>query len=302
MKDYKAKKLLPSRKQGLYYIEHCRVQSKDDRVVYAKQEKAYTKFMSIPHKNTSVILLGSGTSITQAAARKLADEEVMVAFTGGYGTPLFLASQNEYRPTEWMQKWASFWFDEQKRLKVAKDFQAERVNNIKLYWPLFGCPDPSQEGDEYLNNLLLCSNQEDILLCEARYTKNLYRILADHFDVYFVRTPGEKERTDKFNSFLDHGNYLAYGLAATGLWICGIPHSLPVLHGKTRRGALVFDVADIFKDAMIMPKAFMSAAQNVADQDFRNQCVDTFLNEKTLYHIVDKIMHFCDKHKIQQSL
>lgn len=41
------------------------------------------------------------------------------------------------------------------------------------------------------------------------------------------------------NRLLDHGNYLAYGLAATTLWVLGIPHGFAVMHGKTRRGALV---------------------------------------------------------------
>ena len=49
----------------------------------------------------------------------------------------------------------------------------------------------------------------------------------------FVR---EREATDKANGFLNHGNYLAYGLAATTLWVLGIPHGFAVMHGKTRRG------------------------------------------------------------------
>jgi CRISPR-associated protein Cas1 len=62
--------------------------------------------------------------------------------------------------------------------------------------------------------------------------------------------------TDRVNGFLDHGNYIAYGYAAVVLHTLGIPFAFPVLHGKTRRGALVFDVADIIKDALVMPLAF----------------------------------------------
>ena len=43
--------------------------------------------------------------------------------------------------------------------------------------------------------------------------------------------------SDPANRFLDHGNYLAYGLGATAAWVLGLPHGLAVLHGKTRRGA-----------------------------------------------------------------
>jgi hypothetical protein len=42
----------------------------------------------------------------------------------------------------------------------------------------------------------------------------------------------------------------AYGLAATTLWVLGIPHGFALMHGKTRRGALVFDIADLIKDSL----------------------------------------------------
>lgn len=68
-----------------------------------------------------------GTSITQAAVRMLSSAGVMIGFTGTGGTPLFSATeiefftpQSEYRPTEYMQGWMGFWFDDFKRLKAAK--------------------------------------------------------------------------------------------------------------------------------------------------------------------------------------
>lgn len=87
-------------------------------------------FWNIPIANTTVILLGSGTSVTQAAMRLLSGAGVLVGFCGGGATPLFagtevewLNPQSEYRPTEYVQGWLSFWFDEKKRLAVAKEFQ-----------------------------------------------------------------------------------------------------------------------------------------------------------------------------------
>jgi len=294
MKTYKSKKLLPSHKQGVYYLEHCRVHSRDDRLVYSKEEGAFTKFIAIPPKNTSVILLGSGTSITQAAARKLADEEVMVAFTGGYGTPLFLASQNEYRPTEWMQKWAYFWFDPGKRIRVARKLQKDRVQRVDKFWTKFGYPDPFEPGQRYVAELESCNSRNDILLREAEYAKKLYSLLAGHFNVEFVRDPGQ-EGVDLFNDFLDHGNYLAYGIAATALWVMGIPHSFPVLHGETRRGALVFDIADVIKDALVMPTAFQCAFEKTPGQDFRDRLIDVFRQQKSLADLIDLVQGLCNQ-------
>ena len=79
---------------------------------------------------------------------------------------------------------------------------------------------------------------------------------------------------DPANRFLDHGNYLAYGLGATACWVLGLPHGLAVLHGKTRRGGLVFDAADLIKDAAILPRAFISAMGGDSETEFRQSCVE----------------------------
>ena len=70
------------------------------------------------------------SSITQAAVRMLAGAGVLIGFCGGGGTPLFMGSeiewltpQSEYRPTEYIQGWLSFWFEAEQRLRVAQDFE-----------------------------------------------------------------------------------------------------------------------------------------------------------------------------------
>jgi CRISP-associated protein Cas1 len=69
-----------------------------------------------------------------------------------------------------------------------------------------------------------------------------------------------QDASDRPNHFLDHGNYLAYGLAGTAIWARGIPPSLPVVHGRSSAGGLVFDLADVVKDALVLPTAFQCAA------------------------------------------
>ncbi|ADJ29626.1 type I-F CRISPR-associated endonuclease Cas1f [Nitrosococcus watsonii] len=271
--------ILPSHRQGLYYLEHCRVMAKDERVVYARQEGAFTKFFAIPPANTNVILLGSGTSLTQAAARLLASEQVMVAFVGGGGSPLFLASQNEYRPTEYCQAWMRLWQDNDQRLRVAKTFQRNRAEFLMQQWPKLAEPKPHKASleklaERYLADIELAGDNGTILVQEAKFAKELYGLWkicpgAENF----TRDPGKRDFNDPFNSYLDHGNYLAYGIAAAVLWVLGIPHSLPVIHGTTRRGALVFDVADIIKDTCVMPIAFQYAAAGRSDQEMRQACI-----------------------------
>jgi CRISPR-associated protein Cas1 len=139
LSDLKA--ILHSKRANIYYLEKCRVMQKDGRVLYLTEAKDQNYYWNIPIANTTVILLGTGTSITQAAMRMLASAGVLVGFCGGGGSPLFTGSeiewltpQSEYRPTEYVQGWISFWFDEAKRLSVAKTFQQARVCYLQRIW------------------------------------------------------------------------------------------------------------------------------------------------------------------------
>ena len=132
------KAILHSKRANIYYLEKCRVMQKNGRVVYLTDNKIEKQYWNIPIANTTVILLGTGTSITQSAVRMLASAGVLIGFSGGGGTPLLVATevewlspQSEYRPTEYIQNWLSFWFDENKRLEIAKRFQQTRLEYLK---------------------------------------------------------------------------------------------------------------------------------------------------------------------------
>lgn len=285
--------LLPSHRQGLYLLEHCRVMVKDEQLTYVQQKDGFQKYFAIPYGNTNVLLLGTGTSITQPASRLLAEAGVLLGFTGGGGTPLFLASQNEYRPTQYLQAWVRMWQAPANRLKVYQYFQQQRCCFLNDSWRKlvpFEQVDLSVVIDRYQAQLLKVIDSQTLMGYEANFARQLYHIAAEATGGHhFERKPGSGETGDRFNRYLDHGNYLAYGLAATVLWVLGIPHSLPVAHGMTRRGALVFDVADMIKDATILPNAFISAANQESDQQMRNRCIAFFDQTKALRFLFDHI-------------
>ena len=65
------KAVLHSKRANLYYLEHCRVMKKDGRVLYLTEAKNENQYWNIPIANTTVLLLGTGTSVTQAAMRMI---------------------------------------------------------------------------------------------------------------------------------------------------------------------------------------------------------------------------------------
>lgn len=69
----------------------------------------------------------------------------------------------------------------------------------------------------------------------------------------------------------------------------GLPHGLAVLHGKTRRGGLVFDVADLIKDAVVLPQAFISAMRGDDEQAFRQGCIENLTRTEALDFMIDTL-------------
>lgn len=303
------KSILHSKRANIYYLQHCRVLVNGGRVEYVTDQGRHSLYWNIPIANTTTILLGTGTSITQAAMRELAKAGVLVGFCGGGGTPLFSANevdidvawfspQSEYRPTEYLQAWVKFWFDDALRLDAAIALQQARLERVHLEWGRrslqdagfkvdMACLSSILEGSH--RRILTLHNPMELLTEEARVTKALFKLAVDAVSYGDFARAKRGTGSDPANRFLDHGNYLAYGLGATATWVLGLPHGLSVLHGKTRRGGLVFDVADLVKDACVLPQAFLSAMRGDDEQQFRRNCIEAFTRSESLDFMIDTI-------------
>ena len=303
------KSVLHSKRANIYYLEHCRVLVNGGRVEYVTDAGKRSLYWNIPIANTTSILLGTGTSITQAAMRELAKAGVLVGFCGGGGTPLFAANevdvevawltpQSEYRPTEYLQAWVKFWFDDSLRLHAAQQLQTSRLKRLLADWNTRALREAGFAVDmDRLTALVrqfepLIARAPDVtalLTDEARLAKALFKLAVDTVGHGEFTRAKRGTGTDAANRFLDHGNYLAYGLGATATWVLGLPHGLAVLHGKTRRGGLVFDAADLIKDAVILPQAFLSAMRGDEEQQFRRQCIEALTRGESLDFIIDTL-------------
>ena len=189
----------------------------------------------------------------------------------------------------------SFWFDASKRLSVAKSLQKSRIEFLQNVWTKdrelksegFFIDEISYALQGYCDQIQSSEKTGDLLQKEALLTKQLYKNAAKITQMSdFVR---EREANDLANIFLNHGNYLAYGLAATALWVLGIPHGFAVMHGKTRRGALVFDIADLIKDSIVLPWSFICAKEKASEQEFRQQCLQKFTEHQALDFMFDQV-------------
>lgn len=309
--------ILPSQRAHLYILEHSRIVQRDGRVEYISDEGREPKGFNIPVANTSFVLIGPGSSITNEAARMLKEEGVCIGFCGSGGTPLLSAQDpfpdmllpaDEYRDPGHLHRWISIWSDEARRLAGAKLLQARRLNEIERHWGaidldiVMPSPPPPRDLARWRTSFAKCRDTQELLGIEGNMTRALYARLASHFgQENFTRDPRSTEDMRDPNRLLDQGNYIAYGLASVVLWTLGIPASLSLVHGKTRRGGLVFDLADVIKDALIMPAAFALAAraqkgESLASSDFKSTCLSVLDNARalpTLFAAMNEVIEEC---------
>ncbi|MCK9188997.1 type I-F CRISPR-associated endonuclease Cas1f [Acidithiobacillus sp.] len=303
----KTAQILLSKRANVMYIEHARVMVKDGRVIYLTEFKDGTdRGFNIPDKNTAFLLLGKGTSVTDGAVRMLAESGVIIGFCGSGGAPLiagvdmaFITPQSEYRPTEYMQTWMRLWLNEEKRLNAARNFMIKRLEFTLESWDKQSIVIPDAVARKFEGGIQSAQNTGQLLSVEGDWAKALYGVLARKYKLDdFRREDGKRSREDvpaTINGFLDHGNYIAYGYAGVSLYALGISYALPLLHGKTRRGALVFDVADLIKDATVMPLAFEFGSKGVRDQEFRTTLIQQMQLSEATDMMIDTIKETIEK-------
>ena len=104
------KAVIHSKRANLYYLEHCRVLVNGGRVEYVTEGSKASLYWNIPIANTTTLILGTGTSVTQAAVRELANPSLSSArcvlneinslelLCWAYGTTFLFARRLSSRP------------------------------------------------------------------------------------------------------------------------------------------------------------------------------------------------------------
>lgn len=315
MKNPRPQAVMMSKRSNVFYLEHVRLMQYDNKVVYRTEKTPdFHQYIAIPDKNTAFILLGRGTSITDLAMRMLSESNVLVGFCGSGGSPLFgltditfLNPQDEYRPPLHAQAWFGLWSVDSNRLEMGKELLLFRQEWAQKIFKRMGFHLDTHIFDDFqqrINNSLKIS---DLLLAEAGYVKQLYMAFAKLYGLQgFTRDTESVSKKDasfkRINDLLSHGNYLAYGYAAVSLHTMGIPYFLPILHGKTRRGALVFDIADLCKDWLVIPAAFEAGVSKHEDRVFRAMVIETAMKYELLDYLMGFISELPGKILIKQQL
>lgn len=255
----KPKRLLFSQKAEMLFLERARVYVDGDCVVYTQSESVDEQRFNIPHRNTQILALGTGTSITNEAVRRLAPEGVVLVFTGSNGMPHIMAGITEYHETKYAQGFIQKWIDENQRFSMAKSLTLSRLGFTRRRLT-DSSPVDEEDIDRLEKKVEAARDVKTLLGVEGDAIRNTFyqRYAQRYLRSTFKRNRdgGTSGAEGQVNTMLNHGNNLAYGLAAGALWHLGIPQAFPLIHGQTRNGGLIFDVADLIKDSVVLPWAF----------------------------------------------
>lgn len=305
-------RLLVTDREGALYLERAHVHVEGGRVVYRIADDEHAREFNVPHVNLAVLFLGQGTSITQDAMRLLGEEHVHLAVTGSGGTPIHMGALTTYTATAHFRRLLPVYSDPARSLRAAVSImrnRAERMRQIggKTAVKVFRVrhlDGLNQACKRFEASLAGCGDITELLGHEGGFSKSCYREFGrmaglERFKREARAGPGagaeassESARVALANRLIDHGNYLCYGMAGAALWALGLPPHLSIFHGKTRAGGLVFDLADAFKDALVLPLAFhVATARRDADPEiaFRAGLIAAFDDHKILAEAVGAV-------------
>ena len=189
--------IILSQKNTFVYIEFCKVSTVDGQLCFNKSQNGEIKYYTIPYGNLAVLILGPGTSITQQATRLIAKEKMLLAFSSGQMGNLYLTSQSEYRNPLFLQKWYLMWMDKNSRLIAAKQIFKKRFNNNIFFWEKlnnrlfkdqengFNVNELIKLNSKTLDKIMESKNTQELLGFEGNYMKEVYKILANDFNLNF---------------------------------------------------------------------------------------------------------------------
>jgi len=249
-KNYK-QLIIPHNHRGYQFhtLYKAKVFVKDGNVVYSSLEEQ-NLIKNIPYLNTSILILGKGTSITSEAMNYLLNNKTIVMFvTNNFNLHGVAYPEDSLNTNKYARPLAKYIFDENKRLKLAKrmlllryEINQKLADKNEILKEIYSSTKDTYEQRD-LSNI---NSIEELLGVEGYYTKEFRNTFKNILGI-------EKgEINEEFNKRVKLINSLMYGLASIILTAFGLPLSFNVFHGRTNKGALKYDIADLFKGVSVM--------------------------------------------------
>lgn len=227
---------LTSDKEPFIYFDKTIV-CMDDGFLTAYNGK-YGKRIISPSSHM-VLLLGTGTSITQEAAIYSAQHDMDIAFLRGdsniHTVMKETRMQDPYRLVNQVKN------QEKYKVEIAKELLKLRLKLLKY-------------DSAFISQIYDFKTIEEITLFEARWTKDVYKTLCIKNNISDFKR--DFKGSDIVNARLNILNNSLYSICTSIALACHCSPSIGFIHGFSRRGGFSFDLADIIKTPTTVKMSF----------------------------------------------
>nr|AIZ06568.1 Cas1 protein I-E [Salinispora arenicola] len=256
------------------YADIVRIVQGDTGVLAQVDTPKGAERVYLPTAALSCLLLGPGTSITHHALSTLARHGTTVVCVGSGVVRCYAGITPTSLTTNWLEKQARCWADDNTRLHVA----------IRMYEQRFGEAVPEGTTLAQLRGM------------EGQRMKTLYRLLAQKYRTGKFRRnydPNKWDTQDPVNLALSAASACLYGVVHAVILALGCSPALGFVHNGTQH-AFVYDIADLYKAKVTVPLAFSMSTSAQPERDVRRKLRDGFRLLKLMPTIVTDIQHLLD--------
>lgn len=252
-----------------FHIGRARVDVDDSGLVMTKNDGEV--FQQVPVASLALIMLEPGATITHEAVKLCAHHKCLILWIGEGGVRLYSAGYNETASSDKTLHQFSMYHDPMQRLAVVR----------RMYERRFGEACPKNKSIEQLRGR------------EGYRVKERYKELSEKYGVswngrFYVTTDWNK--ADTINKVISVGAACLYGIVEAAILTAGYSPAVGFIHtGKPL--SFVYDIADLYKDEMILPLSFELTRENpvTAETQIRYQLRDEFRKKRLLNRLIPDI-------------
>jgi CRISPR-associated protein Cas1 len=252
------KNILAKRRNACFFVEHAIVRRKDNALEIVSKNT-----FSIPIEQISVLILGSGTSISYSAVSLASEHKVVIQWCRNEHKMFCYAEPN--RTTDLLLRQVKLYSKDRNR--IAKMMFEKRFGAV---------------GDctiEVLRGL------------EGVRVRQAYQDIAKKYGVNWngrKYTPGKFEESDLPNQMITFSNQLMYGLCCGIIVQLGLSPAIGFVHTGTAN-SFVYDIADLYKIEITMEVAFKAASYLTSDN--KQEIVELFNEKIQLSNLPERIVN-----------
>lgn len=193
----------------------------------------------IPFQSLSMILLGPGSTVSHDALRLMARHGTALVAVGEDGVRCYTAPPLRPDTSAIARQQVRAWYDaDGQRIAIARKMYALRLGEVFPH-----------RGLDALRGI------------EGARMKQTYRILAEQYGVLWRGRRYDRSNpkaTDIPNQAINHASVAVTSAAVIAVTAVGAIPQLGFIHEHSGE-AFVLDIADLFRDSVLLPAAFKSA-------------------------------------------